>query len=114
MSLPQQAQEGKPTPGPWTAIDTGRRNSCKVEHRANKIATIWSHPLGNREANARLIAAAPDLLAACEAALKRSDSPYVRGCAICLSEGFSGHATNCPVPALEAALRKARGDEAQL
>ena len=62
------------TPGPWTAVDGGRYIQSSREHGVN---TTTQHDLdicrldyennmlaGERVANARLIAAAPDLLAA--------------------------------------------------
>ena len=61
------------TPGPWQLVG-GRKDSIKVVHRANKVATVWKwHPLGDGEANARLIAAAPALLAAAEEILVALD-----------------------------------------
>ena len=47
------------TPKPWNKIG----NSIGVD--AGEIATVWSG-VGDQEANARLIAAAPDLLEALE------------------------------------------------
>ena len=68
---------GKHTPGPWIAhcMDTyGGANwennggrICPNGNRAGEIAHIYSRP--SAEANALLIAAAPDLLAALEGLL---------------------------------------------
>ena len=53
----------KHTPGPWNGL-SGLIASEKGDH----IATVWLTQDDNLEANARLIAAAPELLEACEAA----------------------------------------------
>ena len=50
------------TPGPW-AVNTQQRESLRIHHRGELLARIEQHK-GNHEANARLIAAAPDLLCA--------------------------------------------------
>ena len=72
--------EAKHTPGPWklnTDGDTGMNDSgCILDSVGHVIVTdIYGtykngRTTGEAEANARLIAAAPDLLAACEAAKK--------------------------------------------
>ena len=72
--------ESKHTPGPWTACNGGRCQckivSCKDHPIAKAFSLEWGDPglpygyidEGVAVANARLIAAAPDLLAACERA----------------------------------------------
>ena len=72
--ITQQAQH---TTGPWDIRvlehpSRLRQNmvAAVVENHANKIASVWWHPLGEAEANARLIAAAPELLALCEQAVR--------------------------------------------
>ena len=89
--------KGKFTPGPWrnergsgaygrnVTADNGRRIVCE---------TICS----DHDANARLIAAAPDLLAACEAALRVLESEPE--CAI-----YKAH-----TEIVQAAIVKARGE----
>lgn len=95
----------KHTPGPW--IVTERRHPYKDGSKAHverNIYTAWKHPQlkdnypvvctsvgigmdGEKavqfahidEADARLIAAAPDLLEACKAALS-DDQPYIEKC----------------------------------
>ncbi len=58
------------TPGPWavTGLDQHAQRIVKGEHI--EICTCWHHSVGalekQMEANAHLIAAAPDLLAALE------------------------------------------------
>lgn len=74
----------KHTPGPWTArnlqAETYKSSACRELGRqkgfyicgpkdaSDFVADVFfsSHDLGEAEANARLIAAAPDLLEACE------------------------------------------------
>jgi len=54
------------TPGPWEAHENGH---IYAEERANAVARIFEnyyHRDGEAQANARLIAAAPDMLAALE------------------------------------------------
>jgi len=61
----------KHTPGPWRVayLDRNRQSVVMSEHI--EIATCWHHSVGSIEkemhANARLIAAAPDLLEALNA-----------------------------------------------
>lgn len=64
------------TPGPWQAIISGVTRAISTTNGAPKQATICrlftecaSFAPGEPEANARLIAAAPELLAALESAL---------------------------------------------
>ena len=61
------ASQGTPTPGPWTVQPGGYCRS--VIHRAGHPDQVVSNAYGNEEtaaANARFIAAAPELLAALE------------------------------------------------
>ena len=63
------------TPGPWKASDEpGAYDVCVVEHenwRKNWYVATDGPKRAEPEPDARLIAAAPDLLAACEAARNR-------------------------------------------
>lgn len=66
------------TPGPWKA--EGWKETVVNDSRGTTIAL---HPGDSREyglaevqANARLIAAAPDLLAACKLAVARNGAPH--------------------------------------
>jgi hypothetical protein len=78
------------TPGPWTAkrmpcqLDTHTYNSEVIAADGTEVATILKEP------DARLMAAAPDLLAACECLLA-SDREFYREMA-------------------RAAIKKARGE----
>ena len=63
----------KHTPEPWTAIDD-RRGVWEIIHAGDMLAQIWRCRPGcdgdlPAEANARLIAAAPELFAVCNEAL---------------------------------------------
>jgi hypothetical protein len=63
----------KPTPGPWehepSTYDDLESYGVWCGDGIGLVCTVYSglEPAGSSEANARLIAAAPDLLAACEA-----------------------------------------------
>lgn len=66
--------DAKHTPGPWAVgyLDQSGQRIVKQEHI--EICTCWHHSVGSieqeMEANARLIAAAPDLLEALEGLVK--------------------------------------------
>ena len=67
------SEQAKPTPGPWYLSFDGGQRDAHVWANANMMACVASvHPGVGEETdefahNARLIAAAPQLLAACEA-----------------------------------------------
>ena len=96
------------TPGPWIIVgriidaDNGRVTADGRKDVWERVAIVDTGPTPDEsEANARLIAAAPDLLAACIAALP----------------ALSAHAdTGCDCPDTEAAkmlragIAKAKGD----
>ena len=58
----------KHTPGPWVVDEPDKHGQAIVSSEHTEIATCWHHCVGAIEkemhANARLIAAAPDLLEA--------------------------------------------------
>lgn len=71
-------QVGKATDGPW---EVRKYSNTKVKDAegiftTNKqdrfpiVESVWGHDLEQSDANARLIAAAPELLAACERAIQ--------------------------------------------
>lgn len=91
------------TPGPWRAgyIDEqDRRERMIVRAEAvdgHPYVAICPNPLaGSHEANARLIAAAPDLLAACELMLS--------------SPKYGNAPSEAAVEAARAAIARARGE----
>ena len=73
------------TPGPWTVAEDDINGQAIVRGEHSEIATCWHHCLGSLEiqmrANARLIAAAPDLLEACQtlATLRDTDDWIATG-----------------------------------
>ena len=66
------------TPGPWEVAADDRNGQAVVRAEHNEVATCWHHCVGSIEkemrANARLIAAAPELLAAATLGLKVAES----------------------------------------
>jgi hypothetical protein len=75
----------KHTPGPWTIADEWDGTSIKAGqfYVTHTIQSCGFHETevdkAVTQANARLIAAAPDLLEACKAALS-DDQPYIEKC----------------------------------
>jgi len=73
----------KHTPGPWEVYHNGYHDTWSVEGGGDIVADLWrlAEETHNRhphfeddcEANARLISAAPDLLQACEGAMRIID-----------------------------------------
>ncbi len=113
------------TPGPWTAKIYDRTISVEVgSPKKSKITVVgWSGfdssdpPFRRQVANARLIAAAPDLLAALEAV---SSNPHLDLGSLVYKvrdsegEGWDGPAVtqwSNAVQAVKAAIAKAKGDQ---
>lgn len=98
------------TPGPWIVLSPENRRGQKqppriaLEGRAGIIATVGLPSEGDRDANARLIAAAPEMLAALRGAIKVIDAlmPGLRYIAV-----QDYQAVNEVPIALRAALAKA-------
>lgn len=72
------------TPGPWKVIgDAGHPSNARITSTARRhIAKVYASDLGADpmcEANADLIAAAPDLLAACRAAANLLEDARLMG-----------------------------------
>ena len=102
------------TPGPWTAVGTSVRDyNCNPEDgwpNGRLIATCGSDTAGGlstRAANARLIAAAPDLLAACEAAAEFIRNGAGLGC---IARPVPGSRESTTLAVLQAAIARARGE----
>lgn len=91
------------TPGPWKYDGAGFGNIRPVKETGRNIVYFGraegSEEFKERDANARLIAAAPDLLEACKLALERLRPGNIR-------KDFSGHVAYA---ALGAAIHKAEG-----
>jgi hypothetical protein len=87
----------KHTPGPWNKIG----HSIGVD--AGEIATVWSE-VGNQEHNARLIAAAPDLLYQLINASNRL-ADMLKG-----DDGQAWQEAERAIPNIEAAINKALGE----
>ena len=94
----------KHTPGEWVVDADG--DVCTDDLERLVAAVDWRHVSlrdGEAEANARLIAAAPDLLAACERFLAAQRMAETDGRA-----GFGLYTE--AIEAAEAAVKKARGE----
>ena len=91
------------TPGPWGHGVNPRHILAGDDEVARAIA-LGTHRLEEAKANAALIAAAPDLLAACEKALAAFDVPCGR-----LDIGQS-MAQTYALDDLRAAIAKAKGE----
>lgn len=78
--MPEQQNQSPPahTPGPWHEEDLGESGNILItDVQGVTVATCWRQPLDPPEwveANARLIAAAPELLEALESAFDILDS----------------------------------------
>ena len=96
------------TPGPWEAHENGH---IYAEERASAVARIFEnsyHRDGEAQANARLIAAAPDMLAA----LERFDV-YLDRFTDCegsdLTGAYLSYEGQQAIAAARAAINKAKG-----
>lgn len=91
------------TPGPWEIVPFAKTNVRQVggdrgvASCGGYATTMRGDVAAENEANARLIAAAPDLLAACKLALFQTDEPY------------APHNVDNARKLLEAAVAKAEG-----
>ncbi|MDP1573145.1 MAG: hypothetical protein Q8M09_14870 [Pseudomonadota bacterium] len=59
--------------GPWFNVDDSFIHARFPHQNGEHVATVWAHGTAETAANARLIAAAPDLLAACVALVSELD-----------------------------------------
>jgi hypothetical protein len=105
------SNQTKHTPGPWQIRSGGNTGKFFVEQSQGAEVTICfvDTNLRSNEANARLIAAAPDLLAACESGL----AALVAYGARCGNAGEKIISEECRVQAafVRSALEKARGEK---
>lgn len=110
--------EAKHTPGPWIAncfmvvAPNGKsKNSMSYMYGGQEVCHTGGGKASNEEAeaNARLIAAAPDLLAACKAVewIYMPRTLELR-CPKCGRRIDNGHAPDCQ---LAAAIRAAEGED---
>lgn len=100
--------KAKHTPGPWelniTAVEHGVFVNAKHAGYTTIIAKVYPAALmADQSANARLIAAAPELLGALKLAMKL-------GCN-CWNWGEYGHQEYCFMPLAEKAISKATGGQ---
>ena len=86
------------TPGPWHVA-----NGVQVRSERDQIAKVWMMRNGEGNANARLIAAAPELYEALQLALLGLD-------AYCVEKGPLFLASALAADKARAALAKARGE----
>ena len=101
------------TPGPWTVGKGALADCVMAGDPPQVIAETWYAARKGSEirANARLIAAAPDLLVACEAGLKALEA-IVTGLQESGKSGWEGSLSweQNEMAAMRAAIAKARGD----
>ncbi len=95
------------TPGPWEVDSAHGTDAVYVLSENHLIAHVIAHGDGTDDAaNARLIAAAPDLLEACQAALEIAEALHPRGscdgCRMCPLELEMAPALRAALYALEA------------
>ena len=104
------------TPGPWH-FDGGYLTAGGPEHP--EIITVVDEYFSLSEANARLLAAAPDLLAALDNLVSfMTDDHTCQDCGYEEEREDGGietlpngqHSRTCSIPAALAAIRKARGE----
>lgn len=84
----------KHTPGPWKFYDDsndGKTNRIEIVAIGKTVARIYHSVPAEDLPNARLIAAAPDLLEACKAALS-DDQPYIEKCKAAIAKATGGAA----------------------
>ena len=101
------------TPGPWTT-KPGLFFICHIGNNLDDPG-VWSEaipkdgspfPFGDKEDDARLIAAAPDLLHALKVAIKRADDNFATG-----DYSFRTDECKADYDLCKAAIAKATGEE---
>jgi len=117
-------ERGTPTPGPWEPMMDGPKRDRKpwepweasmeaapgltigCRNNTEPICRVSGY-LQPVKANARLIASAPDLLAALKTVEWRGSQEFGDVCPCCRGMSVGGHKTDCQ---LAAALQKAKGE----
>jgi hypothetical protein len=84
--------------GPW-CVKAGQDGDWYVNGLAGEVCRVWGERHGTREANARLIAAAPDLLEACMDLIAWEERAEDRECRVAIGE------------AIRAAIARATGEK---
>lgn len=97
----KSANETKHTPGPWQANKWAPGYSISAPDSQYTVCNLSD--CNNAEANARLIAAAPDMLEACQQIINDSDMDAIHGA------GRS--VTHDAIDKVRAAIAKARGEK---
>lgn len=96
----------KHTPGPWEAVDSMTVRT-PLSAGGFMVADLPCHtPHGERIANAKLIAAAPELLAAANAFVELYEAFEI----VVGTENGSTNRVHCALDAARAAIAKAKGD----
>lgn len=99
------------TPGPWKVEDDGREVVVYAVEGSCRVASIELDNLDDRShalRDARLIAAAPDLLAACHALLA-AEPLLGELCDGACKPGLNHHVSGCAVGLALTAIAKAEG-----
>ena len=96
----------KHTPGPWSVVDEGHAEQGRPAHvRALRLHIVVDHAedFGDPAPDARLIAAAPDLLEALKAVALRHDYSYLdKGIGTATGEGKAWLAARAAIKKAEA------------
>lgn len=106
------------TPGPWRVAYDDHNGQAVVSSEHTEIATCWHHCVGSIEkqmrANARLIAAAPELLAIAEEFLCTLDCLERNGPDLTCADGefVAASTIHDRAEMLRAAIAKAKGGAA--
>ena len=98
----------KHTPGPWEVTEDGEADFSGIATQSNWLMRIQQNgelSVQEEEANANLIAAAPELLAALEALEPHMDA------IVCYASTLPEFKPNLLVVNAQAAIRKAKGGE---
>lgn len=99
--------ENKHTPGPWVATTTPAGKGKVTDSNGFSIANTTAGPYLEQRTNARLIAAAPEMLEALEKA-----APYIPGNACDAKAALNKPVSECYIlPMVQDAIAKAKGGD---